>query len=385
MTPMSIPSPPLDWEVLLAFGGFKIHAYALAILVGIFVALWLTRRRWVARGGDAESMEEIAVWAIPFGIVGGRIYHVVSTPGPYFGEGGSPLDAFKIWDGGLGIWGAVAIGALGAYIGARRAKVSFPAFMDAVAPGVLIAQAIGRIGNYFNHELFGAPTTMPWGLSVDPAIVESVGEPAGTLFQPTFLYELLWNLAGAALLIYLDRRYRLRFGRMFWLYVVVYTSGRLWIEMLRIDTAVLIAGVRINVWVAIGTLLLGVGMFAWLGRRHRGQTDEFPARSLQARAAAAVTAKPAAKRPRAKVKAKALEAPEAPSVKRVAARAKVSAQEAPEGPSAKRVAAHAKPKAQGSAEGTRAKRVAAPTKGAPDPAAKRPQSRKPAGDKPKGR
>ncbi len=280
MTPVSIPSPPLDWEVLLEVGGFKVHAYALAILVGIFVALWMTRRRWVARGGDSEAMEEIAVWAIPFGIIGGRIYHVVSTPGPYFGEGGHPLDAFKIWDGGLGIWGAVAIGALGAYIGARRARVSFAAFMDATAPGVLIAQAIGRVGNYFNQELFGAPTTMPWGLEIDatsPTFPSAY--QAGTLFQPTFLYELLWNVAGAVLILYLDRRYRFRFGRMFWLYVMVYTSGRLWIEMLRIDTAVHIAGVRINVWVAIGVLLLGIGMFLGLGFRHRGQKDEAPART----------------------------------------------------------------------------------------------------------
>ncbi len=281
MTPLSIPSPPLDWEILLEFGPFKIRAYAVAILIGIFVAIWLTRRRWVARGGSVDSLEEIAVWAIPFGIVGGRIYHVISTPGPYFGEGGHPLDALKIWDGGLGIWGAVAIGALGAYIGAKRSKVSFSAFMDATAPAVLIAQAIGRIGNYFNQELFGKPTTMPWGLEIDPTGPYFPGNyAAGTLFQPTFLYEMLWNLAGAALLLYLDRRLRLRFGRMFWLYVIVYTSGRLWIEMLRIDTAVHVFGVRINVWVSIAVLLLGIAMFLILGLSHRGETDDQPAKSF---------------------------------------------------------------------------------------------------------
>lgn len=301
MTPVSIPSPPLDWEVLFQIGGFKVHAYALAILVGIFVALWVTRRRWVARGGEVEAMEEIAVWAIPFGIVGGRIYHVISSADLYFGKPGdffagtqgNWIDTFKIWDGGLGIWGAVAFGALGALIGARRSHVSFAAFMDAAAPGVLIAQAIGRLGNYFNQELFGAPTTMPWGLHVDPTIAASVGKAADTLFQPTFLYELLWNLAGAALLIYLDRRFKFRFGRMFWLYVMVYTSGRLWIEMLRIDTAVHVYGVRINVWVAIVVLLLGVGMFFGLGRRHRGQTDDMPARTLPAAAVAGSVAAPA--------------------------------------------------------------------------------------------
>ncbi len=281
MIPLSIPSPPLDWEILLELGPFKIRTYAVAILIGIFVAVWLTRRRWIARGGDVESMEEIAVWAIPFGIIGGRIYHVISTPGPYFGEGGHPLDAFKIWDGGLGIWGAVAIGSLGAYIGVKRSNVSFSAFMDAAAPAVLIAQAIGRIGNYFNQELFGKPTTMPWGLEISPQSIYFPHEYAvGTLFQPTFLYELLWNLAGAALLLYLDRRFRFRFGRMFWLYVVVYTSGRLWIEMLRIDTAVHIWGVRINVWVSIAVFLLGLTMFLALGWRHRGQTVMFPARTL---------------------------------------------------------------------------------------------------------
>jgi len=300
MIPLSIPSPPLDWEVLLEVGPFKIRAYAVAILIGIFVAIWLTRRRWVSRGGSVASLEEIAVWAIPFGIIGGRIYHVVSTPGPYFGEGGHPLDAFKIWDGGLGIWGAVAIGALGAYIGAKRSNVSFSAFMDAAAPAVLIAQAIGRIGNYFNQELFGKPTTMPWGLEIDPAGPYFPGNyAAGTLFQPTFLYEMLWNLAGAALLLYLDRRLRLRFGRMFWLYVIVYTSGRLWIEMLRIDTAVHVFGVRINVWVSIAVLLLGIAMFLILGRRHRGDTIENPAAALAPAGDATVTAKkaPAGKTP----------------------------------------------------------------------------------------
>ena len=296
MTPVSIPSPPLDWAVLFEYGSFKIHAYAVAILIGIFVAVWITRRRWVARGGEVETMEEIAVWAIPFGIVGGRIYHVVSSPAKYFGEGGHPLDAFRIWDGGLGIWGAVAIGTLGAYFGARRANVSLSAFMDAVAPGVLIAQAIGRLGNYFNQELYGKPTTMPWGLEIDPSIATDYH--AGTLFQPTFLYELLWNLAGAALLIYLDRKYKFAFGRMFWLYVIVYTSGRFWIEMLRIDEAEQLFGVRINVWVSIAVFLLGVGMFLGLKRRHRGESVEFPARTrVPAGAAAAAGDAPAKKAP----------------------------------------------------------------------------------------
>lgn len=294
MTHTSIPSPPLDWSVL-HLGPLQIHVYALAILAGIFVGLWIARRRWVARGGDPVAIEEIALWAVPFGIVGGRIYHVISSPGPYFGDGGHPIDAFKIWQGGLGIWGAVALGALGAWIGARRQKVSFAAFMDAAAPGLIIAQAIGRIGNYFNQELFGSPTTLPWGLEVDPYQLALAGQyPPSTLFHPTFLYEMIWNLAGAAVIIVLDRRLRLRFGRAFWLYVIVYTTGRVWIEMLRIDDAVDVLGVRINVWVSIGVLLMGVTMFFLTRWKHTGEMiDDAPARDRtgepSARAAAAVS------------------------------------------------------------------------------------------------
>ncbi len=234
--------------------------------LGIFVALWLTTRRWVERGGKAEVVGDVGFWAIPFGIIGGRLYHVITTPSPYFGEGGHPLNAFKIWEGGLGIWGAVALGSLGAYIGCRRHGVTFTAFMDAAAPGILVAQAIGRMGNYFNQELFGGPTDLPWALRIDPAFRPD-GFEQFTTFHPTFLYELLWNLAGAALIIYLDRRLDLRGGRVFWLYVMVYVSGRLWIEMVRIDTAVHVLGLRINVWVSIGVLLLGIAMFVMWGRR----------------------------------------------------------------------------------------------------------------------
>jgi prolipoprotein diacylglyceryl transferase len=227
------------------------------------------------------AVEEIAIWAVPFGIVGGRIYHVLSSPGPYFGAEGRPLDALKIWQGGLGIWGAIAFGALGAWIGARRQGVSFSTFMDAAAPGVLIAQAIGRIGNYFNQELFGRPTTLPWGLEIDPYQPTFPGQYSPhTLFHPTFLYEMIWSLAGAALIIVLDRRLRLRFGRAFWLYVIVYTSGRLWIEMLRIDDAVHVFGVRINVWVSILVLGLGIAMFFLTRRKHAGEKiDDAPARA----------------------------------------------------------------------------------------------------------
>ncbi|MET4223787.1 prolipoprotein diacylglyceryl transferase [Oerskovia enterophila] len=265
----SIPSPSQHTWYL---GPFPLRAYALAILAGIAVAVWLTRKRWAERGGDPDDVLEIAFWAVPFGIVGGRLYHVISTPDPYWGPDGDPLKALRIWDGGLGIWGAIALGAVGAYIGCRRQKVSFAAFADALAPGLLLAQAIGRLGNWFNQELFGGPTTLPWGLQISDQYLPA-GYESGTLFHPTFLYELLWNVAAAFLLIYLDRRFRLGHGRVFWLYVLFYTLGRVWIEMLRIDTAELVLGLRLNVWTSI---LVGVGAliaFIVIGRRYPGREE----------------------------------------------------------------------------------------------------------------
>ncbi|GIG21055.1 prolipoprotein diacylglyceryl transferase 2 [Cellulomonas chitinilytica] len=263
----SIPSPSQGvWHL----GPFPVRAYAFAILLGIVVALWMTRRRWVERGGDADTVLEISFWAVPFGILGGRIYHVITSPDAYFGAGGEPLRAFAIWEGGLGIWGAVALGAVGAWIGCRRNGVRLAPFADALAPGLLVAQAIGRLGNWFNQELFGGPTSLPWGLQIDDAHLPPGYEP-GTLFHPTFLYEIVWNLAGAALLIWLDRRYRLGHGRVFWLYVVVYTTGRLWIELLRIDTAHHILGLRLNVWTSIIVGLGALVAFVVVGRRHPGR------------------------------------------------------------------------------------------------------------------
>jgi len=248
----AIPSPSRGvWHL----GPFPVRAYALAILAGIVAAYYLTRRRWADRGGDPNTVLDIIFWAVPFGIVGGRIYHVVSSPDAYFGPGGNPVKALFIWEGGLGIWGAIALGGLGAWIGARRAGVRLAPFADAVAPGLLVAQAIGRLGNWFNQELFGGPTTLPWGLRIDDLHLPE-GYAPGTLFHPTFLYEMVWNLAAAALLIWLDRRYRMGHGRVFWLYVVVYCTGRLWIELLRIDPAETVLGLRLNVWTSI---VVGLG------------------------------------------------------------------------------------------------------------------------------
>jgi len=265
--PLAIPSPSTGvWHL----GPFPLRAYAFAILLGIVVALWMTRRRWIERGGEPDTTLEIAFWAVPFGIVGGRIYHVITSPDAYFGVGGDPVRALYIWEGGLGIWGAVALGGVGAWIGCRRQGVRLAPWADALAPGLLVAQAIGRLGNWFNQELYGGPTTLPWGLRIDAAHMP-VGDPAGTLYHPTFLYEMVWNLAGAALLIWLDRKLQLGYGRVFLLYIVIYTSGRLWIEMLRIDPAHEFLGLRINVWTSIIVGLGALVAFVVVGRRHPGR------------------------------------------------------------------------------------------------------------------
>ena len=252
-----IPSPSQGvWHL----GPLPLRAYALGIIIGALVAIWIGERRFQARGGRAGVIGDIAIWAIPFGIVGARIYHVITDPELYFGDGRNVGDVFLIWKGGLGIWGAVLGGALGAYLGCRRYGVSFSKVADSLAPGLLVAQAIGRIGNYFNQELFGKPTTLPWGLEIAPD-----KRPPGYLefetFHPTFLYELLWNLAAAALIIAIDRKVRLTGGRAFALYAMFYTAGRFWIEQLRIDEANHIGPFRLNVWTSIIVFVLALTYF----------------------------------------------------------------------------------------------------------------------------
>jgi prolipoprotein diacylglyceryl transferase len=253
-----IPSPETGvWDL----GPIPLRAYAMFIVLGIIVAVVLGSKRYEARGGRPGIVTDIAIWAVPFGIVGGRLYHVLSDWQIYFGaEGRGFAAAFRIWDGGLGIWGAVLLGAVGAWIGARRSGVVLPPIADAIAPGIALAQAIGRLGNYFNQELFGSPTTLPWGLEISPA-----NRPAGyaeyATFHPTFLYESLWLVALALVVIWADRRFNLGHGRAFALYVLLYTVGRVWIEALRIDSANHILGVRLNVWTSI---LVGLGALAYL-------------------------------------------------------------------------------------------------------------------------
>jgi len=243
----SIPSPADGvWHI----GSFPLRGYAVAIIIGIALAIWIGDRRWRARGGDPGVVADVAVWAVPFGIIGGRVYHVITSPAAYFGEGGNPVDALRIWEGGLGIWGAVVFGGVGAWIGVRRRGIPLPPFGDAIAPGIAVAQAMGRWGNWFNQELFGGPTTLPWAVEIDPEH-RPVEYLDVTTFHPTFLYESLWMLAVAGILVLVDRRWQFGHGRLFALYVALYALGRLPIELLRIDAANEILGMRVNVWVSI--------------------------------------------------------------------------------------------------------------------------------------
>jgi prolipoprotein diacylglyceryl transferase len=255
--PAAIPSPEQGvWQL----GPLPVRAYALCILVGILVAVWVGNRRWVARGGQQGTVADVAVWAVPFGIVGGRIYHVLTEWDPYFGAGGDPLQALQVWRGGLGIWGAITLGGVGAWIGCRRRGIRLPAYADAVAPGIALAQAIGRWGNWFNQELYGRPTDLPWGLEIAPENRPEAYAAAET-FHPTFLYESLWCVGVAVAVVWADRRFRMGHGRVFALYVALYSLGRAWIESLRIDPADLVLGLRFNVWTS---LLVLAGAVAYI-------------------------------------------------------------------------------------------------------------------------
>jgi prolipoprotein diacylglyceryl transferase len=267
---MNLASIPSPGEGVWHLGPLPVRAYALCILLGVVVAIWVGERRWVRRGGRPGTISDIAIWAVPFGLVGARLYHVVTDPELYFAAGKDPWAALYIWRGGLGIWGAIALGALGAYIACRRLRVPFRAVADACAPGIAIAQAIGRWGNYFNQELYGKPSTLPWAVRIDPAHREP-GLQRYATYQPTFLYESIWDLGVAGLVIWADRRFKLGYGRAFALYVMAYTVGRGWIEYLRIDTANHLFGVRLNVWTSVVVFLLAACYFVVSARRHPGR------------------------------------------------------------------------------------------------------------------
>jgi prolipoprotein diacylglyceryl transferase len=266
-TVLFIPSPSRAvWEI----AGFPLRAYALCIIVGIIVGMVIATRRWRARGGTSDTMEMVVAVAVPCGIVGARLYHVATDYHLYFGPGRNPVDALKIWEGGLGVWGAIAGGVLGAWLVARRRQIRFLPLLDALAPGLLVAQAIGRLGNWFNQELFGRPTTLPWALEIDPEYRPAGFEQFDT-FHPTFLYELVWNLAAAVVLVLLDRRLRLGHGKVFALYVLLYTAGRFWIEALRIDTVTQIAGFRLNNYTSLILFLAALVWLIWLVRNRPGR------------------------------------------------------------------------------------------------------------------
>jgi len=260
---MTIPSPPVSIWYL---GPIPLRAYALCIISGALIAIWLGEKRFQARGGAAGAVSDAAVWALPFGIVGGRAYHVVTHYQDYFGPGKDFWDVFKVWEGGLAIFGAIAFGALGVWIASRVHKFDLVTLADAIAPGILIAQGIGRLGNWFNQELFGVPTQVPWALAIDFAH-RPTGYESFETFHPTFLYELLWNLTAAAVLIYLDKRFSLTHMRAFASYLMLYATGRMVTESLRIDPANDIFGVRVNMWMAIFVFVGGAVLFWWGARR----------------------------------------------------------------------------------------------------------------------
>ncbi|WP_084265619.1 prolipoprotein diacylglyceryl transferase [Actinomadura macra] len=272
----SIPSPAQGvWHL----GPLPIRAYAIMIILGIVVAVWLGERRWAAKGGTPGVIVDVAVWAVPFGLVGGRVYHVITDYQRYFGDDGDPARALKIWEGGLGIWGAVLLGAVGAIIGCRRRGISVLALGDAVAPGIALGQAIGRWGNYWNQELYGRPLDTFWALEIDrdqrPRLSGNGLAPLDpkyadvATYHPTFLYESLWCVGVAILVIWADRRYKLTHGRAFALYVAAYTVGRFWIEALRIDDAHHFLGMRLNDWTSI-VVFLGAVAYLYLSRGRTG-------------------------------------------------------------------------------------------------------------------
>ncbi|MDP9496352.1 MAG: prolipoprotein diacylglyceryl transferase [Actinomycetota bacterium] len=264
MTLAYLPSPERGvWHI----GPVPLRAYALCILLGVVVAVVMGERRWAARGGRRGTVTDVATCVVPLGLVGARIYHVITSPGPYLED---PVRALYVWQGGLGIPGGVAGGVLAGYVICRRRGIAPGAFADAVAPGVALAQAVGRFGNWFNQELFGLPTTLPWALEIDPQHRPAAYADAAT-FHPTFLYEAVWNVGVAAVVVWADRRFRLSSGRAFALYLALYAVGRAWIEALRVDPAAVILGLRLNDWVMAGVF---AGAVAYLVARRGAPREE---------------------------------------------------------------------------------------------------------------
>jgi prolipoprotein diacylglyceryl transferase len=255
----SIPSPHTS---VVHLGPLQLHMYGLTLLVAILACVWLTGRRWTARGGDWDTVTRVAVWGVSFGVVGARAYHDLTS----WSEVPSPKwqGVFEVWRGGLGVWGGILLGTIAGAIVLKRAGLDVALFMDVVAPGLLLAQGIGRIGNWWNQELYGKPTSLPWGLQIDTAHQPLDPRYIGyTTFHPTFLYELLWDFAGVAVLLYIDRRFRIRPPGLFALYVAWYCFGRFFEELLRIDPAHHYLGLRLNAWVSIVCFVGATAYFIW--------------------------------------------------------------------------------------------------------------------------
>jgi prolipoprotein diacylglyceryl transferase len=266
----SIPSPPVSY---IDLGPLRIHFYALCIIAGIIAAALLTNWRLNRRGAEPWVVIDISLIAVPLAIIGARIYHVLTHPGFYFASGTDIWAVFRIWEGGIAIYGALIGGAIGAWLGCRWTGIRFWTFADALAPGLLLAQAMGRFGNWFNQELFGLPTNLPWGLEIDDDIAQQLapGLAPGTLFHPTFLYEVVWNLLGVAFLLWVGGKFHLQWGRLFALYLIWYSAGRIVWESIRIDPSEIILGLRSNVWAAIFGVILGLVIFLVQKRRHPGR------------------------------------------------------------------------------------------------------------------
>ena len=254
-----IPSPHSG---TVNIGPLVIHMYGLTLLVAIVACILLTGKRWVALGGDWDLVLKVAVWGVAFGVVGARAYHDITS----WNEVPSPKwkGIFEVWQGGLGVWGGILLGTLAGAVVIRRAGYSVRRFMDVTAPGLLLAQGIGRIGNWWNQELYGTPTKLPWALKIDqshrPTDPKYLGDAT---FQPTFLYELLWDFAGVVLLLWVGRRFRIKPPGLFALYVSYYTFGRFFEELMRIDPAHHFYGLRLNAWVSIVVFVGSTAFFVW--------------------------------------------------------------------------------------------------------------------------
>ena len=323
--PISIPSPPEEWSVLLTVplgwlhnvlpfvaedAALTIHTYAVVIIVGIFAAVLIANARLNSRGAEPWVIVDVGIWAVVLGIVGARLYHVATHPDDFFGPGHeqwwNPFaqgNIWAIWQGGGAIFGALLGGALGVWIGCRMTGLRFWSVADAIAPALLVAQAFGRLGNWFNQELFGLPTDLPWGLVIDrpnPAIPDGIGDDV--LFHPTFLYEILWNLAGFVLIILVTEQIRRTPGKLlptfarkdFWqwgkvlgLYLIWYGAGRTWFESIRLDPSETFLGIRSNVWTALAAVVLGLVILIVQTRRHTGVEPDvyLPGRRPEAQAA----------------------------------------------------------------------------------------------------